>query len=176
MKGKPEPQLRPNQLLQVVRSLYGLADSGNNCQVTFLKHIKTNLGIHSTYCDLVLFFKKIHGALYGFMGRNIDDTLGAGNGKMESNTSLTARRFDIKRRFYDNLTFTELRSKLRQCEKSIGGRSGIISYMGSDMDTRMRLPMELCSVPVRVQRLVSRLHLIPNFVTLSYITIFVVCN
>lgn len=51
IKCKPELQLRADQLLEVLRPLYGLADSGNYWHAAFLRHLKQDVGMQSTACD-----------------------------------------------------------------------------------------------------------------------------
>lgn len=110
MNGKQEFRLSSNQLLEILRSLYGLADSGDYWHATFLKHTKKDLGVSSTAWDLSLFFKQIHGSLHGFSATHVDDTLSAGNTKFETETRQTPKRFEAKPRPYDKLNFTGVAS------------------------------------------------------------------
>lgn len=59
LKWKPGFQLTDDQLLEILRPLYGLADSGDYWHGTFLKHLKSDLNMQSTACDPSLFFKQI---------------------------------------------------------------------------------------------------------------------
>lgn len=59
MKGKPELQLPENQLLEILRPLYGLADSEDYWHDMFLGNIKGDLKMQSKACDLSLFFKHV---------------------------------------------------------------------------------------------------------------------
>lgn len=114
IKGKPEFQLAPNQLLEILRPLYGLADSGDYWHATFLKHLKKDLGMHSTACDLSLFFKQLSGTLHGIVATHVDDTLSAGDKKFEQDTRITARRFDAKPREYETLNFAGVSIETQQ--------------------------------------------------------------
>lgn len=105
VKGKPEFQLKANQLLEILRPLYGLSDSGDYWHATFLKHLKNDLEMYSTACDLSLFFKHVQGSLQGLLATHVDDTLSAGNKAFEESTQVTSQRFDAKPREYENLTF-----------------------------------------------------------------------
>lgn len=105
LKGKPEFQLAPNQLLEILRPLYGLADSGDYWHATFLRHLKQDLEMRPSACDLSLFFKQLNGSLQGLVATHVDDTLSAGNSGFEKYTQITAKRFDAKPREYENLTF-----------------------------------------------------------------------
>lgn len=61
VKGKPEFQLVPDQLLETLTPLYGLSDSVDYWHTTFLRHLKKDLEMCSTACDLSLFFKQAQG-------------------------------------------------------------------------------------------------------------------
>ena len=43
VRGQPEFHLESNELLEILRPLYGLADSGDYWHVTFLRHLKEDL-------------------------------------------------------------------------------------------------------------------------------------
>lgn len=106
VKGKPEFQLAPNQLLEILRPLYGLADSGDCWHETFLRHLKKGLGMNSTACDLSLFFKHIKGALHGIVATHVDDTLSSGDKIFEKESQVTGQRADSKPRQYDTLNLS----------------------------------------------------------------------
>lgn len=54
LKEKPEFQLKDDQLLEILRPLYGLADSGDYWHATFLKHLKSDTNMQSTSSIIVL--------------------------------------------------------------------------------------------------------------------------
>lgn len=105
IKGKPEFQLTANKLLEVLRPLYGLADSGDYWHATFLRHLKDDMGMQSTACDSSLFFKRFNTNLHGILASHVDDTLSAGNERFEEELKVTAQRFDAKPRSYNTLNF-----------------------------------------------------------------------
>lgn len=78
IKGKPEFQLDADELLEILRPLYGLADSGDFWQYTFRRHMKKNLCMTTTACDLSLHFKRVQRTLQGIIATNVDDNFSAG--------------------------------------------------------------------------------------------------
>lgn len=105
LKGELEFQPSDAQLLKILRPLYGLADSGDYWHANFLQHLKSDLNMQSTACDLSFFYKHMQAALHGLMATHVDDTLSAGNHKFDDETRITGIMFDAKPRTYDNLTF-----------------------------------------------------------------------
>lgn len=106
LKGEPEFKLADDQLLEIIRPLYGLADSGDYWHGTILKHLKSDLSMQITACDLSLFFRQVQSTLQGLVPTHVDDTLSTVNKLFEDETQVTARKFDAKPRTYKNLTFT----------------------------------------------------------------------
>lgn len=105
MRGKPEFQLEDDELLGILRPLYGLADSGDYWHATFLKHLKKDLEMTTTASDLSFRFKRVQGALKGMIATHVDDTLGAGTREFQDETLKTASRFEAKPRELESLTF-----------------------------------------------------------------------
>lgn len=105
LKCKTGLQLTDSQLLEILRLLYGLADSGDYWHGTFLRHLKSDLGMQSTACNLSLFYKHIQSTLKGLVATHVDDNLSTGNKQFENETRVTSKKFDAKPRTYDNLTF-----------------------------------------------------------------------
>lgn len=105
LKGSPEFQLSSDQLLQIIRPLYGSSDSGKYWYSTFTKHLRTDLKMEATASDLVLFFRIIQSKLSGVTATHVDDTLSAGDRAFEEASRITGKVFDAKPRQYNNLTF-----------------------------------------------------------------------
>lgn len=83
LKGSPEFQLTPDQLHEIPRSLYGLSDSGNYWNVTFVKHLINDLIVQASACELSLFFTLIQSKLQGMTATHVDDTISAGDTAFE---------------------------------------------------------------------------------------------
>lgn len=97
--------LRKDQLLHLLKPLYGLSDAGDYWHATFSRHLRDDLCMMPTAGDLSLFIKKIHGQLHGIIGTHVDDTLAAGNNSFEEHSRKTERTFESKARTYTPFTF-----------------------------------------------------------------------
>jgi hypothetical protein len=56
IKPSAEFELNANQVLKLLRPLYGLADSGDYCGSTLINHLKEELGMKQTVGDPAMFF------------------------------------------------------------------------------------------------------------------------
>ncbi len=82
-----EVYLKPNKHLQAsagyilnfLRPLYGLADSGDYWHATFVKHLTKKLGMKTVGRDMSLFFRRGRGQLTGILASYADDTLACGD-------------------------------------------------------------------------------------------------
>jgi hypothetical protein len=70
--------LKPDELLQIMRPFYGLAESGDYCAQMFVRHHLTDIRITQATGDFSLFFKRARGALIGISGCYVDDVIKAG--------------------------------------------------------------------------------------------------
>lgn len=105
IRGKPEFQLEYDELLEILRPLYGLADAGDYWHATFLRHLKGDLQMTTTATDLSFHFRRVQDALRGMIATHVDDTLGAGTPEFEQDTLKTASKFEAKPRELGNFTF-----------------------------------------------------------------------
>lgn len=96
-----EFELSADEVLKLLKPLYGLADAGDYWNVTMAKHILEDLGMKRTTGDMSLFFKKIHGKLAGIIGTYVDDSLLAGTEEFLQHTDKTIRQFESKGREMD---------------------------------------------------------------------------
>jgi Reverse transcriptase (RNA-dependent DNA polymerase) len=96
-----EFELQPNQVLKLLKPLYGLADSGDYWGSTLREHFENDLGMTSTTGDAALFFKQIRGELMGMTCSYVDDLLSAGNPEFVKHTEKRTTRFDCKAQEYD---------------------------------------------------------------------------
>jgi hypothetical protein len=55
--------LKPDELLQIMKPLYGLAESGDYCAQTFIRHHLTDLPMTKATGDFHLFCKRARGSL-----------------------------------------------------------------------------------------------------------------
>jgi len=105
IKPTKEFELSENQLLKLMKPLYGLSDSGDYWHTTFTNHLKNDLSMTCGISDLSLFFKIIDGKLQGIIGRYVDDTISAGNNFFEEESKKTEEEFESKPREHDNFKF-----------------------------------------------------------------------
>jgi hypothetical protein len=65
--------LKTDELLQIMKTLYGLAESGDYCAQTFIRHHLTDLRMTQATGDFSLFFKRARGALIEMLGCYVYD-------------------------------------------------------------------------------------------------------
>ena len=70
-------ELSADELLQVIKPLYGLSDAGGYWGETLTAHHKDQLAIEKTTGDVSLFFKRVAEKLVGPSGSYIDDIIRA---------------------------------------------------------------------------------------------------
>lgn len=100
-----EFQLPSDQLLKLLKPIYGLSDSGDYWHATFSNHLIRDLGMTSTTGDLSLFFKVVEGQLREMTGAYVDDTIGTGTTKFEKESITTGERFLSKEKELGNFDF-----------------------------------------------------------------------
>jgi hypothetical protein len=89
IKPSAEFDLNANQVLKLLRQLYGLANSGDYWRSTLLNHLKEELGMKQTVGDPAMFFKMLDSKLQGMCATHVDDALHAGNKVYEEITENT---------------------------------------------------------------------------------------
>jgi hypothetical protein len=85
--------MEPGKMLNLLRPLYGLADSGDYWGMRLTNNLKQDLGMESTIGDPELFFKYIGNRLIGMCATYVDDTLQAGDSKFVKLSEETLRKF-----------------------------------------------------------------------------------
>ena len=105
VKPNGEFELGHNQLLKLLKPLYGLADGGDYWGKTFAQHLLDDLGMVPTTLDPALYSMKIQDALMGLCATYVDDTLQAGNTMYQEMTKLTLQKFKCREREFDNVKF-----------------------------------------------------------------------
>jgi hypothetical protein len=71
-------KLMQDELLQVIKPLYGLSDSGDYWAETVVQHHLRALRMSQPTADFSLFFRIVAGELAGLSGTHVDDLLQAG--------------------------------------------------------------------------------------------------
>lgn len=106
VKPTKEFELGEDQILKLMKPLYGLADSGDYWGKTFSSHLRDELGMQLTTGDGALFFKHLDKKLQGVCATFVDDTLQAGNKEFQDLADNTLRRFQCREREWDNTEFS----------------------------------------------------------------------
>lgn len=103
----PELNLPDDQLLLLIKPLYGLPDSGDYWSRTMVHHQEEDLGMKSTCADPALYFKhKDKGILIGISGIHVDDSLHSGNKEFLKLTDKSLNKFESRKRKLDNMKFS----------------------------------------------------------------------
>ena len=88
-------QLDPDQLLQVVKPLYGLSDAGDYWGQTLTDHHTKELNMEQATGDFSLIFKRMMNKLIGLSGTYVDDIIRTGDDRFrEESTRSTQNKFD----------------------------------------------------------------------------------
>lgn len=105
LKPPPEFGLHDDEVLMLVKPLYGLADAGDYWYVTLRSFIKEELGIPNTDGNVSLYFHPSEGLCDGMMVTYVDDLCAAGNDSFSTLMQRIEERFDSKARIYDEFHF-----------------------------------------------------------------------
>lgn len=116
VKPTKEFHLASNQLLKILKPLYGISDSGDYWHSTFSNHLIHDLRMTTCTGDLYLFFKVVDGKLRGMTGAYVDDTIGTGDRVFEEESEMTGERFQSKASEMDRFQFAGI-----QIEQFEGG-------------------------------------------------------
>ena len=101
VKPSPEFNLDSNQLLKLVKPLYGLADSGDYWGRTLMNHLEKELGMKSSVTDSAFLFKRIKEKLAGPCATYVDDCLQAGTDEFCQQAKCVERKFKCRPRDHD---------------------------------------------------------------------------
>lgn len=91
----PKFKLRSSQVLQLLKPLYGLCESGDLWYKTPDEHHRLDLGISLLHTDPALYFKLNGSCLTGLSGSYVDDMLRAGTQEFHGTCFQTHKRFDM---------------------------------------------------------------------------------
>lgn len=122
-------QLSPNQILKIMKPLYGLSDSGDRWKHLLRKHMKDMLKLKSTIGDLSLYKKNVAGRLAGLSGVYVADFLQTGTKEFKKFTEKTAERFETKTRIGKRGNFMEM--TLEQIDGNHNVLLDLIRYTGN---------------------------------------------
>ena len=100
--------LQPNQLLQLLKPLYGLPDSGDYWAKTINNHLINDRGMHPSVGDPALFYRHTDAQLHGLCATYVDDMLQAGDDLFQKETQKTGQKFEYRDLEPDNVVFAGL--------------------------------------------------------------------
>lgn len=86
--------LSADEVLKLMRPLYGLADAGDRWHHTLAHHHVSDLNIESLVSERSLYYKFIGGRLAGLSGVYVDNILRAGAPEFQDDVAVTAGKFD----------------------------------------------------------------------------------
>ena len=105
LKAPKEFGLASNELLKLLKPLYGISDSGDYWHERFKLHLRKDLLMKQTDGDLALWFKGVGKALQGLIGVYVDDQLGCGTKEFVKYSEETEKKFKSRARCFDKLHF-----------------------------------------------------------------------
>ena len=103
VKPSSEFDLDPNQLLKLLKPLYGLADSGDYWGRTLKHHLEKELGMKASVTDAAFFFKRVKEKLTGLCATYVNDCLQAGTEEFSHQAKCVERKFKCRPRDYDKV-------------------------------------------------------------------------
>jgi hypothetical protein len=98
-------ELPADHVLKLLKTFYGLRNAGDHWSRTYHKNLMEDLNLETTVNDPALFFKDVDEKLEGLCATYVDDSLTAGSPGFLSQTTLTERKFELKPRKFDNVTY-----------------------------------------------------------------------
>jgi len=96
--------LHENELLRMLKPLYGVPEAGDYWDFIFVLHVKEDLVMDPRTGDPALFLKKDAGDPDG-IGAYVDDSCMGGNKRFQDLTTATLDKFESKPRVFDDFTF-----------------------------------------------------------------------
>ena len=106
--------LTDDEVLLLVRPLYGVCDAGDYWFVTLQRHVRDDLLMTPLSSDPALYMRKGVDGLVGLMGTFVDDCLLGGTDGFQAATNKTLRVFDAKPRQMDEMEFVGVQVKTSQ--------------------------------------------------------------
>lgn len=96
-----------NEVLELLRPLYGVFNAGDYRRLPFHYHLEKDLDMSSTTGDPALYINLSDFKLDGMVGILVDDKLRTGTSEFEKRTFKSLEKFDFKPQIYGNLDFFE---------------------------------------------------------------------
>jgi Reverse transcriptase (RNA-dependent DNA polymerase) len=95
-----EFKLDCDQVLKLLRPVYGLADAGDYWNAAVSRHMRDDVGMHPIAGDISLFTKHIDSEFCGIAGTYVDDSLLSGNGNAVflKLSDMSQQKFDSRER------------------------------------------------------------------------------
>lgn len=109
IKPTQEFHLNSDQLLKLLKPLYGLADAGDYWDIIMARHLNQDFSMDRTALDISLFFNSIQGKLAGLSGTYVDDGIHAGTPEVLQECNKTQTKFKSRARELDNFTFAGIK-------------------------------------------------------------------
>lgn len=106
LNAPPELHLNHDQLLKLLKPLYGLPDSGDYWARTMKHHLVQQMGMTPTLGDKSFFFKHIRDELHGLCATYVDDALQAGDPQYIQQSKTTEKVFECRKREYKEIKFS----------------------------------------------------------------------
>jgi len=103
--------LTDDEVLLLVRPLYGVCDAGDYWLVTLQRHVRDDLLMTPLSSDPALYMRKGVNGLVDLMGTFVDDCLLGGTGEFQTATKTTLRVFEAKPRQMDEMEFVGVQVK-----------------------------------------------------------------
>lgn len=91
-----EFELNKNQIMKLLKPLYGLSDSGDYWDKTMSDHLRNELGMNIATGGDGLFFKALDKDLKGICATYVDVALFAGNKEFQEESEVVRDRFECK--------------------------------------------------------------------------------
>lgn len=104
---KPRVGSKPKEgtLLNIIKKLYGLTDSGEYWHSTMAKHLEKDLLTKSSMGDLACFATPTDGKLNEMIGMHVGNSIGINTVRFIEEIRQTAHHFESKAGIFDNITF-----------------------------------------------------------------------
>ena len=100
-----EFELSEGELLELLKPLYGLSDSGDYWHRTITRHLTKDMEMNTTVGELSLFIKHVDKKLIGMTGIYVDDSLLCGNDEFLKASDKSLETFESREREMDNTLF-----------------------------------------------------------------------
>ena len=98
-------EMSSDELLEILRPLYGIPDASDYWDATMVSHMLDELGLTRARIDLSLFYQRKNETLVGLSGTCVDDSIHAGKDEYLTLTEKSQQRFLSRERKFDTFDF-----------------------------------------------------------------------